>query len=186
MSQQPLPHDPTAPPSPDYRQHPGQGWHQVPPALLKNPFLAGLLSIFPGLGNIYNGLYLRGVAFFVAFATCIGMLDRDGGPVFGISLAFVYIFNVVDAVRQASLINLGLTSDPAADYKPTPLSAGGGTALAGLLLFGVGVMAMLDRWFDIDLTWMAEAWPVIPMGIGAWLLFLAIRDRTKTAPIDTE
>lgn len=160
-------------------------WNQVNPShpLVKNPFVAGMLSIFPGLGNIYNGLYLRGVAFFVAFASCIGMLDNDGGPVFGLALAFTYIFNVVDAVRQASLINLGLSSDPAATYRPTPLTAGGGTALAGLMLFGLGLLALLDRWFHIDLTWLADAWPLVPMALGAWLLAAAWRDRSgKAAP----
>jgi hypothetical protein len=167
---------------------PAPAWNPANPShpLAKNPFVAGMLSIFPGLGNIYNGLYLRGVAFFVAFLSCIGVLagvDHEGGPMFGLALAFTYIFSIVDAVRQASLINLGLTSDPAATYRPTPLTAGGGSALAGLMLFGLGLLALLDRWFHIDLTWLADAWPLIPMGLGAWLLAAAWRDRSgKAAP----
>lgn len=163
-----------------------QAWRDPGSALFKNPFVAGMLAIFPGLGNIYNGLYMRGVAFFVAFASCIAMLDNDGGPVFGMALAFTYIFNIVDSVRQATLINLGLAGDPAANYKPTPLNAGGGTALAGILLFAVGAISMADEWFEIDLSWLRDAWPLVPMSVGAWLLFSAWRDRKPAAAPPSE
>lgn len=186
MSNQPVEETrPTfAAPPPSYAPPAGTPQQWPPPAnpLIKNPFVAGMLSIFPGLGNIYNGLYLRGVAFFVAFASCIGMLDNDGGPFFGLALAFTYIFNIVDAVRQASLINMGLSADPSASYRPTPLTAGGGTALAGVVLFGIGLIALLERWFHIDMTWLADAWPVVPMALGLWLVILAWRDRPKTSP----
>ena len=48
----------------------------------KTPGLAGLLSsIIPGLGNVYNGLYLRGLALFMI---CTGlftiMVGSRGGP----------------------------------------------------------------------------------------------------------
>ena len=39
----------------------------------KHPFLAAFLSFFPGLGNIYNGLYLRGVIFFTVVAALMAM-----------------------------------------------------------------------------------------------------------------
>lgn len=38
------------------------------PPIVKRPFVAGFLSLFPGIGNIYNGLYLRGIIFFVVVA----------------------------------------------------------------------------------------------------------------------
>ncbi len=42
----------------------------------KNPILAAVLSLFPGIGNVYNGLYMRGVTFFLVIACLIGHHGR--------------------------------------------------------------------------------------------------------------
>jgi TM2 domain-containing membrane protein YozV len=79
----------------------------APPAVSrKNPFLAALLSAFPGLGNIYNGLYLRGITFFLLIVSLIGITMR-GHDLFGMAIAFFWLFNVIDSYRQATLINYG-------------------------------------------------------------------------------
>src|SRR5512135_637044 len=74
-----------------------------PPApMTKNPFVAGLLSGFPGIGNIYNGLYLRGAIFFTAIACLLALGSGEDGEhsVLGFVIAFVWIFNILDAYRQ--------------------------------------------------------------------------------------
>src|SRR5215510_6401687 len=76
----------------------------------KNPGLAALLSFFPGMGNVYNGLYMRGVTFFLIILSLIGIANR-GHDLFGFAIAFFWIFNVIDAYRQATLINYGYTQD---------------------------------------------------------------------------
>jgi len=71
----------------------------------KNPAAAGLLSLFPGLGHVYLGLYKRGIVFFAIFVMLIAIADRgDSGP-FGMLIPFWVIFVLIDAVRQARAIN---------------------------------------------------------------------------------
>ena len=83
---------PPAPPSP-------------PPAgpaggTYKKPLLAAFLSVMPGLGNIYNGLYLRGVLFFVIISSLIALTAR-GHDLLGFAIAFFWLFNVVDACSSS-------------------------------------------------------------------------------------
>src|ERR1700759_4161627 len=84
----------------------------LPPAIgRKNPALAALLSLFPGMGNIYNGLYLRGMTFFIVVASLIGLVVHGGHDLFGFAIAFFWLFNIIDAYRQATLINYGYAQD---------------------------------------------------------------------------
>src|SRR5260221_2314510 len=77
----------------------------------KSPGLAGFLSIFPGLGHLYLGLYQRAFAFAGAFCLLIffnshGRIAVLSGP----ATAFLWFFAIIDAVRQAKAINRGFVS----------------------------------------------------------------------------
>ena len=63
----------------------------------KNPTLAAFLSLFPGIGNLYNGLYMRGVSFFLICSSMIYLVSEHGNPFFGLAIPFFWIFNMVDA-----------------------------------------------------------------------------------------
>jgi|WetSurMetagenome_2_1015567.scaffolds.fasta_scaffold22360_4 hypothetical protein len=156
---------------------------QAPPpaAMTKNPFVAGLLSGFPGIGNIYNGLYLRGAIFFTAIACLLALgsgEDREH-PVLGFVVAFVWIFNVLDAYRQAKLINLGIAQDLGQEDLPRLPKAGQGGLMAGVLLILLGVVASLQLYLGIDLSWMLKFWPLAVIAFGAWLVFSWTRERAK-------
>ena len=74
----------------------------------KSPGLAGFLSVFPGLGHLYLGLYQRAFAFAGAFCILIffnshGRMAVLSGP----ATAFLWFFAIIDAVRQAKAINSG-------------------------------------------------------------------------------
>src|SRR5437899_3280361 len=74
----------------------------------KSPGLAGFLSIFPGLGHLYLGLYQRAFAFAGAFCLLI-FLNSHGriAVLSGPATAFLWFFAIIDAVRQAHAINRG-------------------------------------------------------------------------------
>ncbi|MCA1610793.1 MAG: hypothetical protein LC780_08040, partial [Acidobacteria bacterium] len=63
----------------------------------KSAALAGFLSIFPGLGHLYLGLYQRGIAFGIAFVFCIAASAHGRGEFFGPMIAFVFFFGIIDA-----------------------------------------------------------------------------------------
>jgi hypothetical protein len=155
-----------------------------PPAFLKNPKLAAFLSLFPGMGNVYNGLYLRGLIQFLIVASLVEMLDRHGRPLFGLALAFFWIFNILDSYRQAVLINYGYSQDLGLLDRPMRPRPGQGGMVAGVLLFLVGLVAMLDQYFTISLDWLFDAWPIVMVLLGAWLIWGSIRDRRRASTPD--
>ena len=154
------------------------------PALKKHPAVAFLLAAFPGMGNIYNGLYLRGAVFFaiVASLMAIGADEGENHPVLGFVIAFVWLFNIIDSVRQAQLINCGYAQDLGLSDLPTAPKAGQGGLIAGILMLVLGVVASLQLYFDVDLSWMIKFWPLGLMGIGAWLIVAWARERRKDQP----
>ena len=151
----PPPVAPTAPPPPPPPVTP------TAPVYIerKSPGLAGFLSIFPGLGHLYLGLYQRAFAFAGAFCILIffnshGRIAHLSGPV----TAFVWFFAIIDAVRQAKAINRGAL--PEGGFAPEPQlrrsSEGTGALTWGVILVGLGVLWILDRTLIIDWSFMEE------------------------------
>ena len=151
------------------------------PPLRKRPFVAATFALFPGIGNVYNGLYLRGAAFFAVIASLIAMgaADHEEHGVLGFVIAFVWIFNVIDSMRQAQLINLGYAQDLGLEDAPRVPKASQGGLLAGLLFLILGILASLQLYLGIELSWMLKYWPLGLMGIGVWLIVAWLRERRK-------
>ncbi len=155
---------PTTPPPPPTRAQGG---------LTARHVVSVILALFPGLGHIYNGLYQRGIVLFLLAVGSIYLATEEG--VMGMVVAFVWLFNIIDAYRQASLIELGYATDPGLQDAPNPPANGQLGLLAGAGLFLVGFLALLDYTFgyDIDRVW--EFWPLGLLAAGAWLMFGAYR-----------
>jgi len=84
----------------------------------KDPRLAGILSILPGLGQLYNGDTWKGVGLLVLgiallyFIVTAATAKRGGGDLEGIEIAFfilVWIVNEYDAYTTAKTIAEGAT-----------------------------------------------------------------------------
>lgn len=134
----------------------------------KSPGLAGILSaIFPGLGQLYLGLYQRAFKIAAVFAGCIWVLSSDmfGGrsePIFGLGIAFTWFFGIIDAVRQAKAINAGYVdagglapSEQVARVKRESTAS----LTWGVILVGIGTLWLIDRYVDLDWFWgMVEDW----------------------------
>jgi TM2 domain-containing membrane protein YozV len=149
-----------------------------------NAALAGILAgFFPfGVGQVYNGQYAKGLAHLLVFALLIvGVATLPGdwpGPLFGLAIAFFYVYQIVDAVRSAKAIQLGL---PAPDPfgLGTAFSIGSGTPggskldtsripVGALVLIGIGVLFLLNNLFDI--YFVHRLWPLILIAVGALIL----------------
>ena len=64
------------------------------------------LSLFPGLGQVYNGRVAQGFVFFFAVASAPSTSRRpDHAFPFAFLIPFVYLFNLVDAWKSANAIN---------------------------------------------------------------------------------
>ena len=154
----------------------------VPPAAVsrKNPGLALVLSLFPGMGNVYNGPYMRGLTFFLVIACLIGIVADGRHPLFGLAIAFFWLFNLIDAYRQATLINYGYAQDLGLLDMPKVPRPGQGGVIAGVLLSLVGLTAIADRYFEIRLEWIFDLWPFALVALGLWLIVSTVRDRRRT------
>ena len=140
----------------------------------KNPVLALVLSLFPGLGQVYNGQLAKAFVFFFAWVGSIyGTAEFDPFP-FAFLIPFVYLYNLIDAFRTASLINAraaGGLPAPEEEAFESPLW-GGGLLVLGLLL-------LLNNLGWLRLASLARYWPVVLIVAGASFLYSSIQRRRE-------
>jgi hypothetical protein len=124
----------------------------------KSPGLAAVLSCFPGLGHLYLGLYPRAFAIGGAFIVSVGLASHgNAGDFFGPVVAFVWFFGLIDAVRQARAINRGQLAEAGfPGVQARPAAPGAGALTWGVILVGLGALMLIDRYFDIDWSFMSE------------------------------
>lgn len=152
----------------------------------KSPALACVLSAMPGLGQVYVGYYQRGFVHALTAAGIIALLNlgppRGLEPLFGMFLAFFWLYNIIDAGRRAALYNQVLAGHEGielpSDFK-TP-SFGGSIAGGSILIF-VGVILLLHTRWGVSLDWIEDWWPVAPILLGVYLVVRAIQERTAAA-----
>jgi len=143
-----------------------------------SPGLAGVLAgFFPfGVGAVYNGQYAKGLAhlaIFVALILGASQGGDTGGAIFGLGIAFFYVYQIIDSVRSAHAIRLG---QPAPD--PFGLSTAFATGertdftrvpVGALVLIGLGVLFLLNTMGLFHAYWLHRLWPLILIVIGVWL-----------------
>ena len=142
------------------------------PSLIKNPWAAaGLSFFFPGLGQIYNGQAPKAFIFFAAFVGCIyGVVEINPLP-FAFGIPFVYLFNIVDAFRSASLLAARATGRELAEDIVAESPAW------GLSLIVLGAIFLLHNFGWLSLVSLARWWPLVLIVAGAWFLKDSLRKR---------
>ena len=142
----------------------------------KNPWLALILSTFPGLGQVYNGQPAKAFVFFSAWVGSIyGAAEISPFP-FAFLIPFVYLYNMIDAFRTASLINarvLGGLPEPEDQAFESPWWGGG--------LLALGLLLLLNNFGWLRLAALARYWPVVLIVAGGAFLYGAIQRRRDPA-----
>ena len=157
--QEPTP-QPVAPPAPVLPP--------TPPAMpyRRSPGLATVLSVIPGVGHLYLGLYERAAAIVLVFALGVWLADVvEVGP---FVVMFVWFFGLFDAYRQAQAINLGIEVEPLMRQrrvKPMHASLG-----FGVFLLVVGLIVLWNQFFPIDFSFLEVWWPLILVLGGVYLI----------------
>jgi len=72
-----------------------------------SPGLAALLSLIPGVGQMYNEQYAKGLVFVLIFAALIQLTDHVSG-MFGLLIGGFYIYQIIDAYKTAEARRFGL------------------------------------------------------------------------------
>jgi hypothetical protein len=138
----------------------------------------------PGLGQIYLGSYQRGFIHVGVFAGLIACLSSGAAhglePLFGIMLAFFYLYNIVDAARRATLYNVALQGGQIPVPEDFKMPTGRSSLVGGLFLTGIGLLLLLNTRFDYSLDWLADWWPLFIMLAGASIVYRAVKERQKS------
>jgi TM2 domain-containing membrane protein YozV len=136
----------------------------VPVRIDKSPWVALLLSlVLPGLGQLYNGQIAKGLTFFVAFSGCIYLIVEGNPMPFAVFLPFILFWNMIDAYRSATIINLRGTASALDDDGVESPGWGVGIAVMGVLL-------LLNNLGWLRLSALVPYWPVLLIAAGLALL----------------
>lgn len=177
----------------------GQGWTlpELDPIARRRkvPALAAILSLMPGLGQVYVGYYIRGFINIVVVASTITLLANGSGhgsdgefsrrafdvaPLLGLFLSFFWLYNMIDAWRIASLYNEALLAARSGEMKvDLPMPSAGGAMVGGIVLVAIGLLLFLNTMFGMSLDWLREWWPIAPIGFGIYLISQAVKDRRR-------
>jgi TM2 domain-containing membrane protein YozV len=174
--------DPNAPAAPP--PLPSSGPLAAAPApyvrLPKSPGLAAFLSLFPGLGQVYNGQIARAFAFFFAWVGSIYLTSTGHEFPFAFMIPFVYLYNMIDAWKGASAINqrfLGGRTEPEDDTTVE-------SPVWGAILAILGVLILFNNLGWLDLDRLARWWPVLLIGVGSWFVYASLQKRRAAGSDD--
>ncbi|MEW6363999.1 MAG: DUF5668 domain-containing protein [Acidobacteriota bacterium] len=146
---------------------------RVEPPRAKSPGLAAVLAFVPGLGAIYNGQYVKAVAFIAVFAGLIHAIDRARGteePFAGLLMAGFWFYMIFDSVRSARAINQAAASEGAAPAAAVASINGKESLGWGIAITVLGVVFQLWNLDLIKLSSVLKLWPVILIVIAVGML----------------
>ena len=143
-----------------------------------NPAVAGILAgFFPfGVGAVYCSQYAKGLAHLLVFVLLVFGAVHAGSWdwLFGIGIAFFYVYQIIDAVRTAHALQAG---QPA----PDPMGLGqafsmgdkfdsGKVPIGAVVLIGLGVLFLLHTMGIMEYGF-ERFWPLIIIFLGAWMFY---------------
>lgn len=149
----------------------------------KSPRIAAAMSVFPGLGQIYIGYYVRGFVTAATFLVMVYMANAvpgDVAPMFGFSAAFVWLFNIIDAGRTAALYNHSVAGADSIELPENfKMPATGGSLVGGALLTAFGLLALSNTALGFSLLWLEAWWPLFPLALGLYLVAVSMKERAS-------
>lgn len=167
------------------KSQPAQAWVQprYHDPRQKSPFIASVLSLCPGLGQVYVGYYAQGFTNILVVVSLIFLLNLDMEelqPALGFFLAFYWLYNLVDASRRASFYNQALAGyDSAKLPDELTLPDRSGSLLGGVLLVVFGIIAFAHTMFGISAEWVRDWWPLALVAIGGYLIFRSVSSASE-------
>ena len=148
----------------------------------KSPLLATLISIIPGMGQVYIGYYVRGfltAAVFMIVVATFAEMERELGPALAFTAFFIWVFNLIDAGRMAALYNHAAAGSDRIEMPKDlklPRLRLGGSIMGGVILVLFGGIALSNTAFGYPLDWLERWWPAFPAALGLYLLARGVMD----------
>jgi hypothetical protein len=178
MSSQPLePHSPPPPALPPAAMAPAAPYVRLP----KSPGLAAFLSLFPGLGQVYNGRIARAFLFFFGFVGSIYLSSHGQEFPFAFAIPFLFFWNMIDAWKGAAAINARFVGgQPEVEDTAVESPLWG----ASLALFGVLILFNNLGWLDLER--LARWWPLLLIAVGVYFVYASVQQKKKAAEATDE
>jgi hypothetical protein len=146
----------------------------APARPVKSPGVALVLSLFPGLGQVYNGQPTKAFVFFFAWLGSIYFTAKGEPLPFAFLIPFVYFYNLVDAYRTAAALgSRGAAAQAEAEAESAESPAW------GITLAGVGLLLLLNNLGFLRLAAFNRYWPVLLIVAGAASLVVSLRRRRE-------
>jgi hypothetical protein len=165
------------------RQTPRSALYMEPDPRRKSPVLASLMSLVPGLGQVYIGYYLQGFINILVVASIITLLQQgETGltPFLVIFMIFFWLYNIVDASRRATFYNQALDGLAPSELLPEiSLPDSGGSLIWGVALMVVGALALSHTLFGISLAWLNRWWPAALVLVGVYLVYKSFSPKSR-------
>jgi hypothetical protein len=146
----------------------------------RSPGLALFLSVvFPGAGQLYNGQPAKAFVFFLGLVCAIYMTVEVNPMPFAFAIPFVLIYNLIDAWKSATLLNLSGAGRPVVEQ-----DAGFESPAWGASLIALGAVLLLNHLGWLRLASLQRYWPVLLILAGVWFLSQSLRAGEVEQPGD--
>lgn len=134
----------------------------------RQPWVAGLFGLIPGLGAAYNGQNIKSLVHFIIPVSLWQLADifsRGLEVSFALAGVAFYLFSIYDAVSTAKRARSGADLQVEDESIKTLLQEN--TPIWGTLLVGVGVLSLLNLFFPFIVY---KTWPALLILAGLYLL----------------
>jgi len=149
----------------------------------KSPALATILSLLPGLGQVYVGYYQQGFTNILVVGTVISIMIQQIEPIMpiaGFFIVFFWLFNMIDAGRRATFYNQAVAGlSPTEIPEDMKMPGSRGTLFGGILLIAAGAILTGHTGFGYSLEWLESWWPIALVILGVYLIYRNVMERKK-------
>ncbi len=140
----------------------------------KSSALATWLSLLPGLGFIYLGLYLKGIAIFVTWIGLISIFsaaNEEIAPLIGIAF---WIFQLVYTNQEAKRLQRVKTDTTELPQEKKEEAS----IFWGIIVLIVGIFFLIHN-LGFNLSWLVKFWPLIIVALGIHLIWSALNRKIE-------
>jgi len=150
--------------------------------LPKSPGLAAFLSLFPGLGQVYNGQIARAFVFFFAWVGSIYLTASGHEFPFAFMIPFVYLYNMIDAWKGATAINRRFLGGEGEKMEEDAVES----PVWGGSLVAIGLLVLLSNMGWLDLDRLAQWWPLLLIAVGGYFIYGSILKKKAEETADEQ
>lgn len=160
----------------------------VPVAGAPNPAVAAWLGLIPGVGAMYNGQFLKAFVHVVIFGGLIAAGEHAGplDGLFGMLVAFFYVYMVLDAYKTAKARQLGQPvpdilgldrtfgiqeSQESSAAVSSVSSPNGSVPRGAVVLIALGVIFLMGNFGVFRMLHLEKFWPLLLIGLGLWIAY---------------